>query len=218
MGILHPAVAHHRVHTVHRVSIAALGLFLLVFGVLGLTRRLAFLATQGAIVMGLSTNGLLATISVLVALVLIAAAVRGGPTASGAGIVFGVLFILSGLANTVVLGSGLNMLAFHLSNVVFSLLIGMALLFVGAYGRISGGLPPDNPYYRAGRGRDAEGEVESAPRTPAEQITDSAADRDLAEAERAVAQGYASPEQAEGVRRAAAFRTPQDRRRAWRAG
>lgn len=212
MGILHPTPARHRVHTVHRVSIAALGVFLLVFGVLGLTQRLAFLSDQGAIVMGLSTNGLLATISVVVAVVLLAAAIRGGPTASAAGIVFGVLFIVSGLANMLVLDSGLNMLAFRLSNVIFSLVVGMALLFIGAYGRITGGLPPDNPYYRAG----AAGEVE-LPRTPAERITDAFADRELAEAERAVAQGYASPEQTAGVRRAAAFRTAEDRRRAWQS-
>lgn len=213
MGILHPTPARHRVHTVHRVSIAVLGVFLLVFGVLGLTQRLAFLSDQGAIVMGLSTNGLLATISVVVALVLLAAAVRGGPTASAAGVVFGVLFIASGLANMLVLGSGLNMLAFRLSNVIFSLVVGMALLFIGAYGRITGGLPPDNPYYHAS-GAAAGPEL---PRTPAERITDAFADRELAEAERAVAQGHATPEQAAGVRRAAAFRTPEDRRRAWQA-
>lgn len=214
MSILHPTPARHRVHTVHRVSIAALGVFLLVFGVLGLTQRLAFLSAQGALVMGLSTNGLLATISVVVALVLLAAAIRGGPTASAAGIVLGVLFIVSGLANTLVLGSGLNMLAFRLSNVIFSLVVGMALLFIGAYGRISGGLPPDSPYYRAGAASPPASQ-EELPRTPAERITDAFADRELSEAERAVAQGYATPEQAAGVRRAAAFRTPQDRRRAW---
>jgi len=39
-----------------------------------------------------------------------------------------------------VLGSGLNMLRVPGSaNVIFSLVVGMALLFIGAYGRISGG-------------------------------------------------------------------------------
>jgi hypothetical protein len=83
MSILHPTTAHHRIHTVHRVSIAALGVFLLIFGVLGLTERLEFLSSHGAIIMGLSTNGLLAAISVLVAVVLTVAAARGGPTTGG---------------------------------------------------------------------------------------------------------------------------------------
>jgi hypothetical protein len=211
MSILHPTTAHHRIHTVHRVSIAALGVFLLIFGVLGLTERLEFLSSHGAIIMGLSTNGLLATISVLVAVVLIVAAARGGPTASSVGIVLGVLFLLSGLANLFVLGTETNMLGFRLSNVIFSLVIGMMLLFLGAYGRISGHLPPESPYYRPEREI-----VDDDWRTAAEKVTDAILDRELAEAERAVALNYASAEQAEGVRRAAASRGQFDRRRAWR--
>jgi Domain of unknown function (DUF4383) len=211
MGILHPTTANNRIHTVHRVSIAALGVFLLIFGVLGLTERLEFLSSQGAIIMGLSSNGLLATISVLVAVVLIVAAARGGPTASSVGIVLGVLFLLSGLANLFVLGTEANMLGFRLSNVIFSLVIGMMLLFLGAYGRISGHLPPESPYYRPGRET-----VDDDSRTAAEKITDAILDRELAEAERAVALNYASAEQTEGVRRAAASRGQSERRRAWR--
>jgi hypothetical protein len=38
---------------------------------------------------------------------------------------------------------GLNMLGFHLTNVIFSLAVGLVL---GAYGRLTGSLPADSPY------------------------------------------------------------------------
>lgn len=204
----------HPVHTVHRVGIGLLGLFLLSFGLLGLSRRIPFATTDGALIMGLRTNGLLAVISVAVALILLAAAGRGGPTASTVGIGFGGLFLISGIANLFVLDTRLNMLGFGPSNVVFSLVVGMALLFTGAYGRISGGLPPDSPYFRGPEGLTVDTDL----RTPGERATDELTDAELAEAERAVALHYATPEQAEGVRRAGEHRRPDRRRNAFRSG
>jgi hypothetical protein len=212
MSVLHPSsTGHHPIHTVHRVSCAAVGAFLLVFGVLGLTRRQSFLGTHGAVIMGLSSNGLLAVVSVLTAVVLVGAAVRGGPTASTVGVVLGALFVVSGLVNMFLLSTAMNMLAFTLSNVVFSLIIGLALLVFGAYGRITGHLPPDSPYFHsAGLAPD-----DGTTKTNAERARDAATDRELAEAERAVALHYATPQQRAGVARASAFRTFEDRRRAW---
>jgi hypothetical protein len=54
-------------------------------------------------------------------------------------------------------------------------------------------------------------------RTPAERVTDRLIDAELAAAERAVALHRATPEQAEGVRRAGAYRTARDRRNAYRS-
>jgi hypothetical protein len=204
----------HPIHTVHRVGIGGLGLFLLSFGVLGLVRRLPFHATQGELVMGLHSNGLLAVVSVAVSLVLLGAALHGPRTASTVGIVSGGLFLVSGIVNLLVLGTEMNMLAFGLSNIVFSLVVGMGLLFTGAYGRISGGLAPDSPYYHGAVGGRA---VDVDERTPAERATDRLIDTELAAAERAVALHHATPEQAEGVCRAGAYRTVGDRRNAYRS-
>jgi hypothetical protein len=207
------SVAPHPVHTIHRVGIGILGLFLLSFGIWGLAQGVPFLSAQGLVVMGLSTNGLLAAISVVVSAPLIAAAIRGGRAASTVGIALGTLFLISGIVNMFLIGTTMNMLAFGLTNVVFSLVVGMALLFTGAYGRLTGNLPPDSPYYHGDRG--PEPDVDD--RTPAERITDHHIDAELAEAERAVARHQATTEQAEGVRRAAEFRAPADRRRAFRS-
>jgi hypothetical protein len=204
----------HPIHTVHRLGIGGVGLFLLSFGALGLLRGLPVHSITGEQVMGLQSNGLLAIVSVAASLVLLGSSVRGPRTASTVGILFGGLFLISGIVNLFVIGTDLNMLAFGLSNVIFSLLVGMGLLFTGAYGRISGGLPTDSPYYH---GEDAAVLELIDDRTPAERATDRLIDTELADAERAVALHHATPEQAEGVRRAGAYRTAADRRKAFRS-
>lgn len=209
MGVLTPDPAPHRIHHVHRVGAGVLGGFLITFGVVGLTLTAEFASTTGPIVMGLSTNGLLSTLSLIVGTVLVGAAVRGGPAASTTAVIVGGLFLLSGVGNVLVLDTELNMLAFRMTNVVFSLLVGAALLFVGAYGRLTVGLPAGSPY--------ADDASSSVPTTGPVCPTDGVADRALAAAERAVAQRVATAEQAARVRAAAPFRTHEARRTAFAA-
>ncbi len=148
MALVPDAPPGHGPDRVHRIGAAALGVGLFLFGILGFVYQLEFLTVRGETVLGLSSNGLLSTISIVVGGVLIAAALRGGRLASTISASIGVLFLLSGLLNLAVLKTEFNLLAFRLSNVIFSFVVGMLLLFLGAYGRFSGGLPPDNPYYR----------------------------------------------------------------------
>lgn len=192
---------------VHRVGAATLGLGLWVFGILGFVNRLTFLTVRGENVLGLSSNGLLSTISLVVGAVLIGAAVRGGRIASTVPLLIGVLFLLSGLVNLAVLDTGYNLLAFRISNVIFSFVAGMLLLFLGAYGRFSGGLSRDNPYYQYRHRSDPHAE-------PAELGADSA-DDDWVAAEVAVAEGHATPEQEQRVQQDALRRAAETRRRAW---
>lgn len=187
----------------HRVGAAVLGLGLLTFGVLGFINQLEFFSTEGERVLGLSSNGLLSTVSVVVGGVLIGAGARGGRTASTVTAVIGVLFLLSGLGSLAVLNTSANLLAFRIPNVIFSLIAGMLLLFLGLYGRVSGGLAPDNPYLRVPK------RVPDAPRTS------TAADDRLLAAEIATAEGHATPEQAEAVQTDRQRRADNARRRAW---
>lgn len=196
-----------RLDLVHRTGAAVLGVGLCVFGTLGVIDRLKFLAVQGKVVLGLSSNGLLSTISLIVGGILIGAALRGGRISSTITVVVGLLFLLSGLLNLTVLDTKLNLLAFRLPNVIFSFIAGMLLLFLGAYGRFSGGLSVDNPYYQRRHHNDPSS-------GPGEHYRDEETDR-LVAAEVAVAEGHATPEQERLVREDAQRRANEARRRAW---
>ena len=183
-----------RLGVVHRVGAAGLGGALWVFGILGLVNRLAMFSITGGHVLGLSSNGLLSVISLVVGAVLIGAAVRGGRPASTVTVAVGALFLLSGLANVLVLGTPLNVLAFGMPNVIFSLLAGAVLLFLGAYGRFTGGLPLSNPYQQERHDRDDEQERVPLP-TIFSDPADVRAATELAEAERADARRATLPAQ-----------------------
>ncbi|WJV44122.1 DUF4383 domain-containing protein [Streptomyces flavofungini] len=138
----------HRLATVYRAGAGLCGLVLLVFGCLGFADRLSFFDTSGDRIAGMSTNGALSLISVVVGVVLIAAAGIGGNVASTVNIAVGVLFLVSGFVHLFVLDRAANILDFSMSNVVFSFLMGLLIMTFGMYGRVSGGLPHDNPYWR----------------------------------------------------------------------
>lgn len=208
------AASRDRVGSVHRVGAALLGLVLLTFGLLGFLDGLAYFSTEGGTVAGLSSNGLLSTVSVVTAAVLIGAAVRGGRTASTVMLVLGAAFLLSALANLAVLNTEFNILAFSMANVVFSLCAGLFLLVLGAYGRVSGNLPPDSPY-RAADGSGGPDLEEPEPERYASTPEERAIERAMREAELAVAERRASPDQARRVAAMARVRTRADRRRVW---
>lgn len=201
----------HRVVLVHRIGAVVGAAVLATFGGVGLAGGLAFFSTHGRSVLGLSSNGLLSAVSLVTAVVLIAAAVRGGRTASTVLMVMGALFLGSAFVNLAVLGNALNVLAFRLPNVFFSIGAGLVLLLVGAYGRLSGGLPDDNPY----RSQTAP-EAVALPRQPIPTTAaEHAVDRAMAAAEVAVAQGVATLDQARRVVAISGLRTHEDRRQAW---
>ncbi|MGR7025117.1 DUF4383 domain-containing protein [Geodermatophilus sp. URMC 62] len=201
-----------RVYAVQRIGAFVVAGVIAVFGLLGFANGLAFFSTDGERILGLSSNGLLSTISIVTAVVLVVSAFRSPRTASTMMIVIGVLFLVSALANLAVLNSDLNVLAFGLSNVGFSVVAGLVLLFLGAYGRVSGNLPADSPYAR----ESADGEVspvspDEYPSTPAE----FAAERAMREAEVAVVQHVASFEQRRRVAAMAQVQTRKERREVW---
>jgi uncharacterized protein DUF4383 len=198
-----------RVYAVQRTGAGLVALFLLVFGLLGFASGQAFFSTRGTSVLGMSSNGLLSTLSVAVAVVLLAAALHGPRTASTVMLVLGPLFLLSALVNSIVLGTRLNWLAFEMSNVLFSLAVGLPMLLLGAYGRIGSRLPPDSPY--AHPSADGADFVDERPSTPEEV----AAEEAMREAEIAVVQHTATPDQYARVQAMAQAHHRIDRRRVW---
>jgi Domain of unknown function (DUF4383) len=102
-------------------------------------------STNGGHVLGLSSNGLLSVISLVVGAGLIGAAVRGGPAAFTVTMTVGAAFLLSGMANVLVLDTPLTVLASGMSHVLLSLLAGAVVVFPGRPRRFTGGLPLSNP-------------------------------------------------------------------------
>ena len=201
-----------RVYAVQRTGAVLVALTLLVFGLLGFAGGLDYFSTEGERILGLSSNGLLSTISVVMAVVLLVAAARSPRVTSTIMIVAGSLFLLSALVNLAVLRTSFNILAFEFENVVFSVVVGLLLLTLGAYGRISGHLPDDSPYARHSVADDADLDLSSdLPSTPAE----IEAERAMRDAEVAVVQHVATNEQRRRVAAMAKVHSRADRRRVW---
>ena len=204
-----PADPGGLVYRVQRTGAICLGLFLMAFGIIGLSGGLGFFDTEGKRILGLSSNGLLSTISIVVGLVLVGSAMLGPRLASMAMMVFGCLFLVSALANLAVLRTSLNFLAFEMSNVLFSIVVGLVLLTLGAYGRVSGNLPEDSPYAHP---HEAYTEPpESYPSTPEEFAAEAA----MREAEIAVSNHVGTEDQRRRVQAMAQVHTRGDRRRVW---
>lgn len=139
----------HRLSIVYRIGAGLMGVALIVFGVFGVIQRLGFFSTGDNTVAGLNSNGALSWLSIVVGLLLFAGMIKGGNFASSLNLTVGVLFVLSGFYNLAVLETGANFLAFRIQNVLFSFVVGLILMCFGMYGRVSGRLPHDNPYWRA---------------------------------------------------------------------
>lgn len=149
----------HRLSRVYRIGAGLMGLFLLAFGILGLTDNVGWFDTNGDEVVGLSTNGTLSVLSIAVGLLLLVGMVIGGNFASTLNMTLGVLFILSGFGNMALLDTDSNFLAFRIQNVLFSFVVGILLMTFGMYGRVGTALPHDNPYWRARHPEESERET-----------------------------------------------------------
>ncbi|HEX5497193.1 MAG TPA: DUF4383 domain-containing protein [Mycobacteriales bacterium] len=175
----------HQLAGVYRFGAGLVGSFLIAFGILGLLHNPDVVGRTGVRVLGLSTDGLLSGVSVLVGLILLAAAWIGGNVASVVNCVFGMLFLLNGVQGLALLRTSLNILAFEVRNVIFSFLVGLALLFFGLYGRVSGGLTEENPYWRARHGLTAKQAHERLEQSERIAAGEARAERERTERERA---------------------------------
>ena len=188
----------------HRIGAAVIGAFVFVFGLTGLTWRPEVFSTEGPVVFGMTTNGFLAFLSMAVGFVLVFAAVFGGPATGWGAIVAGAVFILSGVVNVFLLGTPMNVMAFTMPNVVFSLVVGAVLVALGMIGRKVH--PTDDSLYGSQPEHvDPGAQIHPNPVAAAE----------LAEAERARALHYATEEQIERLHDTDRYRSGADRVHAW---
>ncbi|MGW2788135.1 DUF4383 domain-containing protein [Streptomyces populi] len=156
----------HHLAVVYRWGAVFCGAVLLVFGSLGFADELSPFNTEGQSIAGMSTNGALSLISVLVGLALIIGGSIGGNIASTLNMAVGILFLLSGFIHVFILDRPANILDFGMTNVVFSFVMGLVILTFGMYGRVSSRLPHDNPYWRRRHPRKAAEESLARRRQP----------------------------------------------------
>lgn len=159
----------HRLAQVYRYGAGLCGLLLLIWGCFGVAGDPGYLSTHGKNVAGMSSNGALGVLSIVFGAILVIGAVIGGNFASWLNMVVGAIFVLAGFVGLIALDSSWNHLAFRMANVLFSFVFGFVIATFGMYGRVSGHLPHDNPYWqqRHGGERGAEEEIAGRWHVPA---------------------------------------------------
>jgi hypothetical protein len=125
-----------------RVLAAAVGLYVLVFGIVGLveTSGRSLFDRSDTWVLGLKTNPAFGILSIAAGAVLVGGAVYGRNVDHFINLAGGVVFLVAGMAMMTVLHTDLNLLNFSLTNCVVSFLIGLVLLDAGLYGKTG---PPE---------------------------------------------------------------------------
>jgi hypothetical protein len=130
----------HPLRGLYRAAATVTGAALLVIGVIGLIRtagEVDFFATQGERIVGLTMNPAFAVLNIVAGGVIALAGVLGRNWDATINLLGGVLFLLAGGVMLCVLRTDLNVLAFSITNVNVSFLIGTLLLAAGLYGRTS---------------------------------------------------------------------------------
>jgi uncharacterized membrane protein YoaK (UPF0700 family) len=129
----------HPLRGLYRGAALLTGAGLTVFGVVGYARSasLPFFDQDGVRVFMLSTNRAFALLSIVVGLLVLVVTAIGRNLDVPANVALGGVFLLSGLVMLCVLRTGLNFLAFSVTNVNVSFVIGLILITAGLYGTVS---------------------------------------------------------------------------------
>ena len=128
---------NHPLRPLYRFLAALTGLYVLLFGIVGLVDSSghAPLSRDHIVALGLRTNMAFSVLSIVVGLVVVAAAVIGRNVDFAVFLFGGLVFLVSGMAMLVVLQTSLNVLNFTVATCVVSFLIGLVLVTAGLYGR-----------------------------------------------------------------------------------
>lgn len=134
---------NHPLRPLYRTLAGLIGLYILVFGIIGVLRTAGDpLFDRGDVwVLGLRTNLAFAILSVVYGAVLLAAAVIGGNVEHMVNLGAGVVFILVGLAMMTLMQTDANILNFSMVNSIVSFIFGLLVLTAGLYDKV--GSPED---------------------------------------------------------------------------
>ncbi|MEU1751464.1 DUF4383 domain-containing protein [Micromonospora matsumotoense] len=129
---------NHPARPLYRVFAGLVGVYILVFGVLGVVQTWGepLFARGSHWALGLRTNLAFSLVSLVFGLVLIVGASRRGNLGHVMNLTAGVVFMVTGIAMMSVLQTRANVLNFSMSTVIVSLLFGLLLLATGLYDKI----------------------------------------------------------------------------------
>jgi hypothetical protein len=161
---------NHRLRSVYRTLAGLVGAYILAFGIVGVRRTegLPTFAQEGLpSALGLHANRAFAVLSIVVGLVLLVGAVVGRNIDQRINLWGSGVFLVAGIAMLALLRTDLNFLGFTPATCVVSMLIGVALLIAGLYGKV--GTAEDvraEERFRHGKGPDPVRHRLSAPNPP----------------------------------------------------
>ncbi|HET6213414.1 MAG TPA: DUF4383 domain-containing protein [Micromonosporaceae bacterium] len=132
----HIPVNHH-LRPLYRVLATLTGIFVLVFGIVGLTRTRGtdLFAHGSTTALGLRTNLAFSLLSIVAGAVIVVVTVIGRNLDHFVNIWGGALFLVAGAVMMLLMRTSANFLNFSMSTCIVSFLIGMALLAAGLYGK-----------------------------------------------------------------------------------
>jgi hypothetical protein len=129
---------NHPARPLYRVIAGLVGLYILVFGILGVreTWGEGLFSRNSHWVLGLRTNLAFSLISVVFGIGLLIGASRRGNLGHFMNLTAGLVFLVTGLAMMAVLQTSANFLNFSMSTVLVSLLFGLLFLATGLYDKV----------------------------------------------------------------------------------
>ncbi|GAA1805763.1 DUF4383 domain-containing protein [Planosporangium flavigriseum] len=129
---------NHPLRPLYRALSGLVGLYILIFGLIGFFRSsdFDFFGSHGAWVLGMRTNPAFAVLSVVAGAALLAGAVIGRNLFVLVNLAAGVVFLLAGITMLTLLRTEANFLAFSMVNVNVSFIFGMLFLAAGLYGKV----------------------------------------------------------------------------------
>jgi Domain of unknown function (DUF4383) len=129
---------NHPLRPFYRVLSGLVGLYVVLFGILGIIRTsgLAFFGRHGDWVLGLRTNPGFSVLSIIGGALLLLAAIIGGNLFSYLNLTASVIFMVVGIAMLLLLQTSANILAFSMATVIASFVFAIIAGLAGLYGKV----------------------------------------------------------------------------------
>ncbi len=143
MGILLHFPVNHRFRGLYRFLASLTGLYVLVFGIIGVVvgRGHSAFSRDHIIALGLRTNLAFAVLSIVVGLLVLVSLVIGRNWDHVLNLVAGLAFLVVGMFMLGLLNTTLNLLNYSVATCVVSFLVGLVLFTAGTYSRTGAQTP-----------------------------------------------------------------------------